>query len=110
MDSIFLNFLTNGIKYRSDKRDSFIKIDYSITGDFITIDIEDNGLGIDMKRHRSKLFGMYKTFHKNEDSRGIGLFITKNQIEAMGGRVEAKSEVDKGSVFSIILKKNHSLV
>ena len=52
---------------------------------------------------------MYKTFHKNEDSRGIGLFITKNQIEAMGGRVEAKSEVDKGSVFSIILKKNHSL-
>jgi len=44
---------------------------------------------------------MYKTFHKNHDSRGIGLFITKNQIEAMGGTIEVKSEVGKGTTFKI---------
>ena len=99
------NFLTNGIKYSSTERDSFIRISCEDTGRFICIKIEDNGIGIDLRRHGAKLFGMYKTFHKNEDARGIGLFITKNQIEAMGGRVEASSEINKGTVFSVLLKK-----
>ena len=104
-DSIFLNFLTNGIKYSSTERDSFVKISSEDKGGFLCIKIEDNGIGIDLRRHGAKLFGMYKTFHKNEDARGIGLFITKNQIEAMGGRVEASSEINKGTVFSVLLKK-----
>ena len=44
---------------------------------------------------------MYKTFHKNQNSRGIGLFITKNQVEAMGGKIEVVSEVNKGTTFKI---------
>ena len=36
---------------------------------------------------------MYKTFHENEDSKGIGLYITKNQVESMGGCIEVESEV-----------------
>ena len=47
---------------------------------------------------------MYKTFHNHEDSRGIGLFITKNQIEAMGGKIEVESQVDKGSTFKVYFK------
>lgn len=47
---------------------------------------------------------MYKTFHKNSDSRGIGLFITKNQIEAMGGTVSVDSKVDHGTTFTITFK------
>ena len=47
---------------------------------------------------------MYKTFHNKKDSRGIGLFITKNQIEAMGGKVEVESEVNKGTIFKIQFK------
>jgi len=44
---------------------------------------------------------MYKTFHKHKDSRGIGLFITKNQIEAMGGKVDVISQVGIGTTFKI---------
>lgn len=100
-DSIMLNFLTNGIKYRSDRKDCFIKIYSEKTDNHLIIHFEDNGLGIDLKRHGSKLFGMYKTFHRNNDARGIGLFITKNQIEAMGGRITVKSEIGLGTRFTI---------
>ena len=65
--------------------------------------VSDNGLGIDMEKHGDKLFGMYKTFHGNENSKGIGLFITKNQIESMGGSIEAESEPGKGTTFKINL-------
>jgi len=104
LDSIMLNFLTNAIKYSSDERDSYIKLSTIIEKDYLILKIEDNGLGIDLKRHGAKLFGLYKTFHYHKDARGVGLFITKNQIEAMGGKVEVSSEVDKGTTFSIYLK------
>ncbi len=101
LDSIILNFLTNGIKYRSKTRSGYVKVSSEKTTNFLIVKIEDNGLGIDMKKHGSKLFGMYKTFHRNSDARGIGLFITKNQIEAMGGRIEVESTVDVGTTFKI---------
>jgi PAS domain S-box-containing protein len=110
LDSILLNFLTNGIKYKSPDRDAFVKVSSERVGNFEMIKIEDNGLGIDMKRHGAKLFGMYKTFHKNSDARGIGLFITKNQIEAMGGRIEVDSEVGVGTTFKIYFKTEVEVV
>jgi len=105
MESILLNFTTNAIKYRSSERDSFVKFMIKEKEKHIQLIIEDNGLGIDLKRHRQKLFGMYKTFHKHKDSRGIGLFITKNQIEAMEGKIDVESTVDQGTKFIINLKK-----
>ena len=48
---------------------------------------------------------MYKTFHGNKDARGIGLFITKNQIESMGGTIEVESEVGVGTKFRVKLLK-----
>lgn len=105
IDSILLNFITNAIKYSSTEKDSFVKLSARILDDgFVRIDIKDNGLGIDLKKHRRKLFGMYKTFHKNKDSRGIGLFITKNQIEALQGKVQVDSAPGHGTTFSIYLK------
>jgi signal transduction histidine kinase len=67
--------------------------------------IKDNGLGIDLEKFGDKLFQMYKTFHYNEDAIGIGLFITKNHIESLGGKVTVDSEVDVGTAFSIYLRK-----
>ncbi|MDI5949619.1 ATP-binding protein [Flavobacterium sp. LB2P87] len=58
-----------------------------------------------MKKNKHKLFGMYKTFHGNEDAKGIGLFITKNQLEAMDGKIEVESEVGHGSNFKIYLNE-----
>ncbi len=104
LDSILLNFITNGIKYSSNERDSYVTLSTKIEGDFVVLSIEDNGLGIDLKKHQAKLFGMYKTFHNNKEARGIGLFITKNQVEAMGGKIEVESTVNKGTIFKIYMK------
>lgn len=68
------------------------------------LEISDNGIGIDMKVNGSKLFGLFKTFTHNPDSKGVGLFISKNQIESMGGRVTVESELNKGTTFKIYMK------
>lgn len=104
LESIILNMFSNSIKYRKPE----VRPEISVKGykrkKHIYLEISDNGLGIDMEKHGEKLFGMYKTFHNNENSKGIGLFITKNQVESMGGRIEVESKVGVGTTFKIRLK------
>ncbi|MCG2418901.1 PAS domain S-box protein [Aequorivita sp. F47161] len=105
LESILLNFLTNAIKYKTPKGTPRVELSANSEDDNILLKIKDNGVGINLKRDGKRLFGMYQTFHNNEDSRGIGLFITKNQIEAMGGKIEVESVVGKGTQFTIYFKK-----
>ncbi|WP_207219956.1 sensor histidine kinase [Emticicia agri] len=104
IESVLLNLLTNAIKYRHPDRNPVIYIRTQDSEKYIILQIEDNGIGIDLNLHGQKLFGMYKTFHTNKDARGLGLFIIKNQIEAMGGKIEVESEVDKGTTFKVYIK------
>lgn len=101
LESLFLNFTTNAIKYSHPDREPQICYSSSIQNGKVILQIEDNGLGINLEKHGEKLFGMYKTFHKNNNARGIGLFITKNQIESMGGSIEVESKVNVGTTFKI---------
>ena len=105
LDSIFHNLLSNAIKYRSPKRQLQIHVSTKDADNYKVISFKDNGLGIDLEKYGEMLFGMYKTFHGNSNARGIGLFITKNQIETMNGYIEVESEVDKGSTFKVYLPK-----
>lgn len=107
IESMFLNFITNAIKYSAPERESFLRIDDNIDGEFVVITFKDNGVGINLALHGQKLFGLYKTFHAHEDSKGIGLFITKNMVEAMGGKIEVESEEGSGTIFKIFLKKSY---
>lgn len=101
LDSILLNLLSNAVKYRSPERPPQIALRTGKEGNRIVLFVTDNGLGLDLEAHGSKLFGMYKTFHRNKDARGIGLFITKNQVEALGGSIKVTSQPDKGTTFKI---------
>jgi len=101
LDSILTNFFTNSIMYKSAERDPIIKLSSSRENGYTILSINDNGLGIDLKKYGDKLFGMYKTFHNNPDAKGIGLFLAKNQIEAMNGKITTSSEVGKGTTFNI---------
>ena len=105
LDSILLNLFTNAIKYKSPERDAILKIGYKVDKNFTVITFKDNGLGLNLKKNGHKVFGMYKTFHGNEDAKGIGLFITKNQLEAMDGKIEVESEVGFGSIFKVYLNE-----
>lgn len=101
LESILLNFTTNAIKYSDPQR--ILEINYRLEyeNDKKVLTISDNGLGIDLDKYKDSLFGMYKTFHQHPDARGIGLFITKNQVEAMGGKIEVESKVGIGTAFKI---------
>ncbi|MCK0159271.1 PAS domain-containing sensor histidine kinase [Allomuricauda sp. F6463D] len=106
IESIVMNLITNGIKYRDPKKEKrMLTVKGFVKDEFIVLSVQDNGKGIDLEKYGDKIFGMYKTFHGNEDARGIGLFITKNQIESMGGTIEVESEVGVGTTFKIMLLK-----
>ncbi|MFH6971686.1 PAS domain-containing sensor histidine kinase [Flavobacterium petrolei] len=105
LDSILLNLFTNAIKYKSPRRNATLTIGFEIIENYIVINFRDNGLGLNLEKNGHKLFGMYKTFHGNEDAKGIGLFITKNQLEAMDGKIEVESEEGHGSNFKIYLNE-----
>ena len=105
LESIFLNLFTNSLKYSSEERCLQVKIEAEADDSHIWVNFSDNGLGIDMERHGGKIFGMYKTFHRHKDSKGIGLFITKNQVESMNGKITVESEVNAGTTFRIRLER-----
>lgn len=101
LDSILLNLISNAIKYRSPHRPTLIRLQARQEANAVVLTVQDNGLGIDLVKNRAKLFGMYKTFHDNEDARGVGLFITKNQVEAMLGTISVESAVEVGTTFTV---------
>lgn len=103
IESILLNLLSNALKYSSEKRVPRISFKSSKENGYIKLDVSDNGIGIDLEKNKDQIFGMYQTFHGNKDAVGFGLFITKNQIEAMGGKIEVESKPDQGTTFTIYL-------
>ncbi len=101
LESIFLNLITNAIKYKHPKRSPHIYIKTYKQQDKKYMIVKDNGSGIDLESFGSKVFSMYGTFHQQEEAVGIGLFMTKNQIESLNGTIDIESEVGVGTVFTI---------
>ena len=102
MESVVLNLITNAIKYRDpNKKQPLLTISYRYKGNQHELSFEDNGLGMDLNLYGSRLFGMYQTFHKHPQAKGLGLFITRSQVEAMGGEIRATSTPGVGTKFTI---------
>jgi sensor histidine kinase regulating citrate/malate metabolism len=62
-----------------------------------------------LKKHGEKIFMMRKTFHEHPQSKGMGLYLVRVQVEAIGGKVNVQSKPGEGTVFSVRLNKNISL-
>jgi PAS domain S-box-containing protein len=107
MESIMLNLLSNSIRYRSPDRVIKVHFRTAFDNNKILLIVTDNGLGIDLKKNGHKLFGLNNTFHRHPESKGVGLFMIKTQIEAIGGSILVESDVNKGTTFKIILKKTN---
>lgn len=105
LHSIFLNLLTNAIKYRKQHVAPEITVSTEEDGEFVILYVKDNGMGIDLEKYGNKIFGLYQRFHDNKDGKGLGLYIIKNQIEALEGKIAVESIVNKGSMFHVFLKK-----
>ncbi len=101
--SIFYNLISNSIKYHRPKVQLVIEIRSRIQDGKIMITFKDNGRGIDLTRHGEQVFGLYKRFHRDTEGKGIGLYMVKNQVEALGGSISVSSEPNVGSTFSLEL-------
>lgn len=105
-ESILQNLITNSIKYCSPEVNPKIHIS-TYTEDNNTILIfKDNGIGIDLEKNKDKVFGLYQRFHDHSDSKGLGLYLVKSQIESMGGNISIESKVGEGTTFKLTFKNN----
>jgi PAS domain S-box-containing protein len=101
LSDILLGFLSNSIKYCNENKKLKISVETHREAERTTLCFRDNGLGIDMKKDEEKLFGLNRIFHSNLSGSGVSLFMAKKNIEALGGSIEAKSVVGKGTTFIV---------
>ena len=105
LESIFLNLITNSIRYASPIRKLLIIIKtVRQANGTIQLIYSDNGIGMDLKRIKDRLFGLYQRFHDNPEGKGIGLYLVHAQITALGGKIEVESEENVGTTFTISFK------
>lgn len=104
--SIFYNLLSNAIKYRSDERPLVVEVrGFRGPHGGPSISFSDNGSGFDLAKAGANVFQLYKRFHANRPGRGMGLFLVKAHVEALGGKIEVTSGVNLGTRFLIQLDK-----
>lgn len=101
LQSILHNLISNSIKYRKPEITPHIHLSTEVQSSDVLLSVQDNGLGIDLKRHGKNIFGIRKVFHTHPDARGFGLFMTKSQVESQGGKIWVESEVNQGSKFIV---------
>jgi PAS domain S-box-containing protein len=104
---VWLNLISNAVKYTNQKETAVIDISSEITGDEITYSIKDNGAGFDM-RYASKLFGVFQRLHSDEEfeGTGVGLALVHRIISKHGGRIWAQAKVNEGAIFHFTLNKS----
>jgi PAS domain S-box-containing protein len=109
LESILLNLLDNALKYAHPDRQPRVEFrTYINQQGNVTMEIKDNGLGINLEKYGHHIFKLRKTFHRHPESRGIGLFMIKNQIEATGGDITMVSKENEGSTFFINFNKTQT--
>lgn len=106
ISQIIQNLISNAIK--AIKEDGLIRVSLYEDKNNIYIDIKDNGVGISDEKKEV----IFERFYRIDDARntktnghGLGLSITKNFVESLGGKIKLKSKLGKGTTFSVIFPK-----
>lgn len=105
MESIFLNLITNSIKYKHKDRKPVISVYTRFVNGQTILYFEDNGIGFNEEKVKGKIFGLYQKFHNHPDSKGIGLYLVQSQISSLGGTIEVESKEEVGTKFIITFAK-----
>ncbi|EKB49222.1 PAS domain S-box protein [Cecembia lonarensis] len=104
LENFLINLTTNALKYKHPERTPVIKISTYLKNNFVVLEFEDNGIGIDLERYGDRLFGLYQRFHSHVEGKGLGLYLVREQIRAHDGNLKVESSVGKGTTFKIYLK------
>ncbi|MBC8052091.1 MAG: PAS domain S-box protein [Sphingobacteriaceae bacterium] len=103
IQSIIHNLVSNAIKYKSPDRYPEILVKAWKDSHHTYIEVSDNGMGIDLEQYGQQIFGLYKRFTTQSEGKGLGLHMTKAQVESLGGSISVKSVPQQGSIFTVVL-------
>lgn len=103
VQSIMHNLISNAIKYKSADKNPEITVKARKDLQHTYIEVSDNGIGIDLTQYGQQIFGLYKRFTSQNEGKGLGLHMTKAQVESLGGSITVESELGKGCTFKIVL-------
>ena len=104
LHSIFLNLITNAIKYAKPGISPKITIKSRKNEASSQIQFSDNGIGFDIDKNKNKLFELHQVFTDHNDSKGIGLYLVKSYMNSLGGDIEVASETGVGTTFTLSFK------
>ncbi len=104
---LFLNLISNGIKFRKKDAAPVITLSVNEQPDFWEFALQDNGIGV-AEKDQSKLFHAFQRLHRRDEypGTGLGLVTCKKIVETHGGKIGMTSEVGKGTTFRFSISKN----
>lgn len=102
--SIVYNLVYNAIKFKSPDRSPEILVKTIKKGNFIVLSVKDNGIGMDLKKHKN-IFSKYFRIEDSIEGSGIGLHLVKTLVTNSGGKVEVESNLGEGTEFKIHIKQ-----
>jgi PAS domain S-box-containing protein len=99
---IISNIISNAYKYYDSGKESYLKINVSFTGSKVNLMFKDNGIGIHEK-YMSRIFNMFFRGTDKQEGSGLGMYIVKQAVEKLGGKIELKSEFGSGTEVHVSL-------
>jgi signal transduction histidine kinase len=103
--SVVYNLLSNALKYRYPDRVPQVRVSYLPQHEYQVLEVQDNGLGMDLSHSQEKLFAMFQRLHTHVEGTGIGLYMVKKIVENAGGRIEVASQLGQGSTFRVYFRR-----
>src|SRR6185437_4629020 len=97
---VFNNIISNAIKYRDNRKESCLEITIHTDSEKALIVIKDNGIGISEK-YIDKIFNMFYRATEQSEGSGLGLYIVKETIDKLQGKIQVKSVMREGTEFTI---------
>lgn len=101
LESILFHIIGNALKFKQRNKRPIIILNISKEKDYTIISIEDNGIGIDLDKYKDRLYGLYKSLGYTGESRGMGLYLVRYQMELLNGKIECKSQLNEGTRFKL---------
>lgn len=110
LESVLLNLISNSLRYADPNRSPRIRLHSRIEQGRLCLDIEDNGQGFPLEQVKDRVFGLFQKFSNHPESRGMGLYLVRSMLSALGADIELSSTPGEGTRILLRFSRDSSLV